>query len=200
MERIKGVTAAVLAGGRSRRMGADKAMLPWRGASLLAWVVGRMQTMFAQVLVVGGDPARFPQLSVPRAPDALSGEGAIVGVHAALAAAPDPRVFVIGCDAPYPSEPLVRFLASRAPQAAWTCPRTARGIEPLFAVYSCACLEPLRGLIHGGERRLRRLADLVETVFVEEAELRAYDPELRSFINLNTPEDLLAAQADEPQV
>jgi FdhD protein len=72
------------------------------------------------------------------------------------------------------------------------CPRTQRGIEPLFAVYAQACRAPLAELVARGLRRIELLAELVPTTFVAEADLRRFDPELRSFVNLNTPADLAA--------
>lgn len=193
--RIDNVTGVVLAGGASRRMGCDKALLPWQGRTLLEAIVERLAAIFDRVLVAGGRREDLADRGFQHVPDRLAGDGAIVGIHAGLAAAADPRVFVVACDACQPSAELIRFLVGFAPTVAWVCPRTGRGLEPLFAVYSRDCLDPLADLVRQGKRRISLLADLVATVFVDEPLLRRYDPDLRSFINLNTPEDLAAWRA-----
>lgn len=194
-KKIENVTGIVLAGGSSRRMGFDKALLPWQGRTLLQSVVDRLAGVFQRVLVVGPPRAQLATSGITHVPDLLAGDGAIVGIHAGLAAAKDPRIFVMACDACYPSEALIRFLVGHDPTAAWVCPRTAQGLEPLFAVYSRACLQPFEELVARGKRRITLLAGLVETVYVEESLLRRHDPELRSLVNLNTPEDLASQQA-----
>lgn len=194
-QRVVDVTAVVLAGGSSRRMGFDKALLPWGERTLLESIVVSLASMFVRVLVVGGSSRDLAVAGSEHVPDQLAGDGAIVGIHAGLSAASG-HVFVMACDACYPSLDLIRGLVSQAPDAAWVCPRTARGIEPLFAVYSQACREPLADLVARGLRRIELLAELVPTEFVTEPTLRRYDPQLLSFVNLNTPADLAALGPD----
>lgn len=194
-QKIDSMTGVVLAGGSSRRMGFDKALLPWKGATLLETIVDCLGGIFHRVIVAGSRRDELAARGIAQVPDRLPGSGAIVGIHAALLAIEDPRAFVMACDACYPSEALIRFLAGYDPAADWVCPRTDRGLEPLFAVYSRTCLRPLEELFARGERRLRLLADHVETVFVDEPLLRRHDPDLRSFTNLNTPADLAALRA-----
>jgi FdhD protein len=188
--RIDDVTGVVLVGGSSRRMGFDKALLPWDDRTLLEAIVERLGRVFRRVLIVGGRHDDLAIAGCEHAPDRLAGGGAIVGIHAALAASTDPRAFVMACDACHPAEDLIRFLVAHDPAAAWVCPRTRHGLEPLFAVYAQACRRPLEALVAQGIRRIRVLADHVPTVFVAEPLLRRHDPELRSFVNLNTPADL----------
>jgi molybdopterin-guanine dinucleotide biosynthesis protein A len=189
---IDNVTGVVLAGGSSRRMGFDKALLPWQGKTLLQTIVDFLAGIFHRVIVVGGRRHAPYAGEIEHVPDILQGSGAIVGIHAALAAIDDPRAFVMACDACFPSAPLIRFLTAHDPAAAWVCPRTGLGIEPLFSVYARTCMKPIEELVARNERSLKMLAEHVTTVFVDEPLLRRHDPDLRSFTNLNTPSDLAA--------
>lgn len=186
------ITAVVLAGGKSSRMGFDKALLRWRGTTLVEHAVDKLRTVFDRVLVAGGDAARFAQLGVPVIPDVLPGGGAVIGIHTALATATTPRVFVMACDAPFAEPALIAHLAGVAPDASWVLPHTDQGYEPLFAVYAQDCRPALEAIVASGRRRIMRLADYVPPHVVEEDQLRRFDPLLRSFVNLNTPDELAA--------
>ncbi|NLH49634.1 MAG: molybdenum cofactor guanylyltransferase [Myxococcales bacterium] len=189
-EPLNDITAVILAGGHSARMGRDKALLPFAGTPLLLGLIATMRRLFSQVLVAGGDPARYPDLPVPVVPDLFPGRGAMAGLHAGIAHAATPRIFALACDTPFPEIALIHRLARLDPGADWVLPHTASGHEPLFAVYSQACRPAMEKLLAAGKSRILLLAETVRTRLVEEDELRRYDPELRSFINLNTPEDL----------
>jgi molybdopterin-guanine dinucleotide biosynthesis protein A len=190
---LQNVTAVVLAGGRSRRMGRDKAAIKLGERTMLENAVNFAREHFIEVLIAGG-----PDREVAGArlvPDLLTGNGAVIGIHAGLAAASTGAVFAMACDAPHPSGDLARYLATLDEDACWTVPRTTLGIEPLFALYRRACLPAIERFVTEGHRRLLYLAERIPTRFVEESDLRAYDPELASFVNLNTPADLAAWQA-----
>jgi len=185
------ITGAVLAGGQSKRMGFDKARVRWQGETLIEIAVRILSVIFLWVIVVGGAAAAHPELTVPIFPDILPGGGAIVGVHAALTHAENQRVFVMACDIPFPNAALIRHLANLAPRAPWVIPQTDEGYyQPLFAVYSQACRPLFAELFAQGHRQIMRLADRLGPHIVAEPELRRFDPELRSFVNLNTPDEL----------
>lgn len=190
MARISDITAVILAGGASRRMGTDKAMLDFNGCPLLSLIVEYMECMFEKVLIAGGDPQRYADQAVPVVPDLFDGKGAIVGIHAGLSAATTDRIFAIACDSPYPCADLIRKLIDIDREAAWVVPRTELGLEPLFSIYHKSCLPALEQIIAENKRRISLLGGMVPTCYVGEAILRSIDPELRSFVNVNTPEDL----------
>jgi len=171
-------------------MGSDKALLEFDGRTLLERVIAGMSELFAEVLIAGGKPERYPGSAAPVVADRLEGRGAIIGLHAGLAAAKTPRIFAVACDAPFFSPELIRHLVGLAPAADWIVPRTGKGLEPLFAVYSQACRPVIEELVQRGQRQIIGLAERVAVHYVEEEELRCFDPELRSFINVNTPGDV----------
>lgn len=190
MGKIDGVTAVVLAGGLSRRMGVDKAKIKFRGCTLLEHIVDLMNSIFEEVLVAGGEPLRFLNLPVPVVPDLLPGKAALIGIHAGLSAANNSRIFAIGCDAPFPNLDLVKYLVKINPDDDWVVPLTANGLEPLFSVYHKNCIKPLETIAEEGDMRIAHLAKKVAARYVSEEILRKYDPDLRSFININTPDDM----------
>jgi molybdopterin-guanine dinucleotide biosynthesis protein A len=189
-----GVSAAVLAGGRSRRMGCDKAQIELGGRRLIDRTLHILLPLFAEIRIIANDPAPFAGCGVDLCPDRFPGCGVLGGIQAALAASEAPRVFCIACDMPFAEPAVILHLAALS--AGWDAvvPRTPAGLEPLHAVYGRECLAPLEALIRAGEFKAARLFDRVATRIVQGESLRRLDPELRGFFNLNTPADLLLAE------
>lgn len=195
--RLEHVEGAVLAGGASSRMGTDKAALDWFGEPLAARVARALGACFARVSIVlrAGAPA---PIDLPRVDDRYAERAAIVGVHAALAAARAPAVLVAACDLPEVEPALVLALAALAPAeggADVVVPVGPRGPEPLLAVYRPRILPEIERRISRGALALHELLAAVEALAVPEDALRAVDPELRSLANLNRPEDVRALAA-----
>ncbi len=193
--------AVVLAGGRSRRMGTDKALIEVDGVSLLERMVKTLERHFARVHI-SIDPSRpYPTAAVPGIPDARPGAGPLEGVRAALDRLRAPALFA-AVDLPHVSRELVIALwrEGTLPGRRGAVPRWAGGLEPAFAVYGPRLLDDLEALLARGPGGLREIADLpgVAVLDLEDAEVRRRvfpggAPDLRAlFRNLNTPEDLAA--------
>lgn len=189
------VSGAVLAGGRGTRLGQDKALVEVGGEPLLARVVGRLAQVCAEVLVVGrtaGPPLPAPAKFVL---DLIPGQAALGGLYTALSAAACPLVIVVACDMPFVDPTLLRFLLGLMGDGVDAVVPLVRGEpQPLHAVYSRACAEVAAAQIMMGDLKMARLLDRLRVRYVAEAELRAVDPELRSFFNINTPADLELAR------
>lgn len=190
-------SAAVLAGGRGKRLGADKTTLNIGGVPVLDRVVSFLRDIFPEVLVVvqdeGSLDARRFGPGVRVVGDVLPGKGPLGGIYTALSNSSYPQVFVMACDMPYPQEGLVRRLLSLADQAEAVVPRRGEYIEPLFAVYSRSLKERIRSRLERGLLKIHRFLDTVDVRFLEEEEIAACDPDFRSFFNINTREDLRRA-------
>ena len=188
------VSGVVLAGGRSSRLGQDKALLSLPdGRSLIAHVVARLAPLVAEVVVVATDGERLGPLPARIVPDLFPDGGALGGIYAGLAAAREARSLVVACDMPLLRPGLLRHLLALPRDFDVLLPRLADGqVEPLHAVYSKACLEPIRRQLAAGRLRIISFLGDVRVRYVEEAELRRFDPELRSLFNVNTPADLAA--------
>jgi molybdopterin-guanine dinucleotide biosynthesis protein A len=191
-------SAVVLAGGRSARLGQDKALLSLRdGRPLIAHVIARLAPLVVEVVVVATDGERLGPLAARVVPDAFPDGGALGGIYTGLAAAGQEHSLVVACDMPLLSLALLRHLLAQPRDFDVLLPRLADGqVEPLHAVYSKACLEPIRRQLAAGRRRIVSFLGDVRVRYVEEAELRRLDPRLQSFFNVNTPADL----AELPQL
>lgn len=189
--------AAILAGGRSQRMGQDKAGIHLGGMSLIEWVFQRVRKVAENVIAVGG-LSRLDHRSVPTIPDRFVDANAMGGVATALAYAAERLgaetwVLCVACDTPF-LEPrlLLQLFAQRAGSDA-VVPRTPAGYEPLCALYRTSCLPVFEKQIAAGNLCILDVYPALHTREVPETELRRTDPDLRSFLNLNRPDDLAVA-------
>ncbi len=191
------MTGVVLAGGQSRRMGTDKALLPVGGRSIIQRIVEVLHGVFPHLLVVTNTPADYAFLGIRMVADLLPGYGALGGLHAALFHAPTPLAFVVACDMPFLNPEVIRLLISEAKGWDVVVPRLGGHLEPLHAVYSRRCLKPLESLLEQGGRKLIDLYPRVRVREVKEEDVRSVDPQLLSFLNINTVEELKAIQEVE---
>lgn len=185
----------VLAGGRSSRMGRDKALLPFGGETLLERVLHRLVPVAGERRVVCRAAQELPPLpsDVVVVHDEVEGLGPLGGLGPGLRGGGADRWFVTSCDAPFVRPELVELLERRLGTARIAVPRAGGYHQPLAALYRSDVLADLDELV--AERRLRPffLFERVETVVLEEDELRSVDPELESFLNCNDPEAYRAA-------
>ncbi len=207
------VTSIILAGGRSSRLGFDKALEVLNGKSLIRWVIDRLAGLSTEIVVVASgrdDPdeprgaldldseleSQVTAVSGPRSvvvrvvDDVYPSMGALVGIYTGLAASSVWRAIVVGCDMPFLSADLLGYMAEVSPGFDIVVPRTAKGVEPLCAVYSKNCLGSIASLLQRSELRLGQLLDMVEVRYVDEDEIARFDPEHLSFFNINTRADL----------
>ncbi|MBJ93102.1 MAG: hypothetical protein CMP23_01365 [Rickettsiales bacterium] len=192
------VSAAVLVGGRSVRMGADKASLNLAGQSLLELLVDRLGSCFKPpVMVVARAGQQLPKLPVTtdRVEDLASGGGPLVGLHAALSCCSTSWVFLTACDLPLLSPALVSWICSLpvADQLAVVPYRDGRP-EPLHALYHRDCLPHVEDCLARGVRSLKSLLKELPIKVVQEDCWREHEPSGNSFLNVNRPEDLERAR------
>ncbi|WP_322818205.1 molybdenum cofactor guanylyltransferase [Tepidiforma sp.] len=194
-----GIEAIILAGGRSTRFGGDKASAPLRGRPLLQWVVDAVAPAVERIVIVHAPGQRLPDLRAPvpltPVPDETPGLGPLAGLATGFAHTHAELAFACSCDAPLVSAALVSLLASIARQTGADVVRPFVGgfPQPLVAIYRPAtCLEPFRRALRTPTTNLRIVAACEELRVIEPAEpmLLAADPQLRSFLNANTPERL----------
>ena len=196
------ITAVILVGGKSRRMGVDKAFLEIDGTPLFERVLGVCREAFGRVVIVGDQSGRFAGYSLPVRPDIYPGS-ALGGLYTGLVHAETPYVFAAACDLPFPSGAAARHLASLRHGFDAVVPRGADGFEPLFAVYSKTCLEPMRRFLEGGKVRIFDLYPELNIRYVPTDELVSLADDDRALVNVNTPEEFTRAsgkrKVSEPQ-
>jgi molybdopterin-guanine dinucleotide biosynthesis protein MobB len=188
-ERIRGVTGVILAGGKSLRMGSDKALLPFQGGRFLEAIHRRMAELFEEVVVVTGAPGQYGFLPCRRVPDLFEGGGVLAGIHSGLVHSGTDLVFAVACDMPHIHGELVRHLCGLAEGVDVVVPEGDKGLEPLHAVYRKSALPAIEKALRDGERRVVSFFDRVTLRRVTAEEVSRLDPSLDAFRNINTPED-----------
>lgn len=187
------VTAVVLVGGRSRRMGRDKALLvpdEQDGRTLTRRVLDALRPVAAHALLAGRP---IEGVDVPAIADHYQGTGPLAGIAAALQVATTPLAVVAACDMPWISTPLVEHLIDRAraaPQALAVMCTTERGLEPLLSVWRSEAAPNLHSALQAGVRAIHEAVATIPHVVVQPDEWRRIDPDDRSFVNWNRPEDV----------
>lgn len=205
-------SSVVLAGGQSRRFGYDKALLRLGFETLLERTISKLLTVTRETVVVGPRAGLVFPTRVRAVADELPGAGPLAALLTGLRACQYPLALVVSCDLPFLNPVLMAYLLHVARHFDAVVPQVGGRLEPLHAVYSKKCIPALSALVESGARDAVRLVESGaqdNVKVVPEEELRAVDPGLLSFFNLNTQDDLLRArrilsgagkEADEAEV
>jgi len=182
------ITGVILVGGKSRRMGQDKAFLQISGNTLFERVLAVFQESFDRILLVGERPERFAGFALPVFPDIYPGS-ALGGLYTGLWQAETEHIFVSSCDLPFPSREILLFLCSHRDGFDAVVPDTVRGFEPLFALYAKTCLGSMKELLESGNRCIYDFYPRVRVRYVQDREIAHLNSDGRAFLNVNTPEE-----------
>ncbi len=191
------LSLAIQAGGESRRMGSDKALVPFLGRPLILRLLNRLAWIADEVLVTSNQAEQYWFLGLTPIPDLLPGLGALGGLYTALNAATHPYVAVVACDMPFANAEI--FLAElallRETGADAVVPRSGARTEPFHAVYRVeTCLPHVREALESGKQRADAWFGRLNIRYMDGEELVQYDPDRLAFFNINTPEELKEAE------
>jgi len=184
----------ILAGGASRRMGRNKALLPFRGKPLIRHQLDLLSPMFSEILISANDPAAYAAFPLRVVPDVFAEPCSLSGIHALLKAATAPRVFVVACDLPFLHPGLIRKMLDVTGEFDVIVPETADGLEPLHAIYSRACVPAIESAAADARWKV---SAFYPGVWVDRLEVDVNDwrVEGRSpFTNANTPDEWTRAE------
>jgi molybdopterin-guanine dinucleotide biosynthesis protein A len=205
------VTGIVLAGGQSMRMGHDKAWVELAGRPLALWVLDALRAVSDHQIIVAREPGRLETLGVRVVPDRFRKRGPLTAIHAGLKAAKSELCLVVACDMPLVRPALLAHLAAAVGPLHAAVPYigegqlpkdvpggtlvTARdaGPQPMLAAYRRSCIVPIEKLLMGGAVPTTAVLSVLKVRIVAPDEWRGYDPDGRSFFNVNTYEDLIEA-------
>jgi molybdopterin-guanine dinucleotide biosynthesis protein A len=194
MDGASDVTAFILAGGKSARMGTDKAFVALEGRTLLARALELGRSVSPEVRIVG--PKDKFSAFAPVVEDVFAGCGPLGGIHAALRAAETEWNIILAVDMPFASLTLLQYLirqARHSPSALATVTRLRDGWQPLCAVYRRGFADLAERALREGRCKIDELFEAGHTQVISQEDLEVAGFSPRIFRNLNTPEDLAEA-------
>lgn len=189
------MTSVVLAGGRSTRLGRDKALERIGVCPLIQHVIACLSALGNEIIVVTSHTDTLPDLGVRKVADIYPDRGPLGGIYTGLTAASTRYCVVVGCDMPLLNVALLRHLMDLSPGFDVVIPRVNGNVEPLHAVYSTDCLEVIERALQQNRLQVQSFFDEVKVRYVEDAELSRFDPQHLSYFNVNSESDLQRARA-----
>jgi molybdopterin-guanine dinucleotide biosynthesis protein A len=187
---IDDINAFVVAGGKSRRFGRDKALFPVEGVPLIERVLSVLGEVFTDIAIIADDCGRFADFDIPCHPDIVKGWGPLGGILTALHHARPRGCFVVACDMPFLSSSLIRGMAQLMDGSDVVIPFLDGNFEALHAFYSPNCREAVLKAIDRGERRVVSFFDKVRVRRVEAGWIKPIADPARVFFNINYLDDL----------
>ncbi len=189
---ITDCTAIVMAGGDSSRMGTDKANVTLGEKTLLQSVIATMQQLFPQVIVSVRQPRAG--IDLPQVCDEQPDGGPLAGLVASLGQITTPWAFMVACDMPFIMPAVIERIAQQRGECQAVVPVVNGQPQPLAAFYSPVCAVEIREILDSdGKHSLRALLERLDVCYVDETDLSDADPHLRSFFDLDTPQDVAQA-------
>lgn len=188
------ITGVILVGGKSRRMGRDKAFILFDGKPLFEQVFELFSKHFEQVVLAGDREERFTGYRLPVFPDLYPGSS-LGGLYTGLYHATTPHIALASCDMPFPSGAVLRYLCSLRKGFDVVVPVTPYGYEPLFAIYAKTCLPTIKSFLEKGNYCAYGYYPQLRVREVAPEEISALEGGGRCFVNLNTPDEVAVADA-----
>jgi molybdopterin-guanine dinucleotide biosynthesis protein A len=191
------LSLVIQAGGESRRVGHDKALLPFLGKPLILRPLSRLARLADEVLITSNQPENYRFLGLTPIPDLLPGIGALGGLYTALSVASHSYVAVVACDMPFASPELFAYelLVLRESGVEAVVPRSPAGAEPFHAIYIReACLPHVQAAVQAGLHRADAWFEKAKLRYLEPEEILPYDPDGLAFVNINTMEELVKVE------
>lgn len=186
------ITGVILAGGRSRRFGSDKALAMLDGKVLIEHAKDILTEIFSHCMLVTNTPEQYAFLNMPMVKDSFPGMGPLAGIHAALRNSANPLIFVLGCDMPRVPSSLVTHLCNLAREEKFQAvvPWLKSGPEPLCGLYSKTALAAIEAQLQNGKPQARALLGKIRVRKVHAEEILEVTGDLNVFYNVNCLQDL----------
>jgi molybdopterin-guanine dinucleotide biosynthesis protein A len=183
------MTGIILSGGRSRRMGENKAFLRIGGERLIDRAVRLFRELFREVIIVTTSPLDYIDQEAIIVTDILPEKGALGGLYTGLFYAGEEHAFVAACDIPFLNRSFIEYMASLATDYDIVVPAPPDGLQPLHAIYARRCIPAIRTLLDRDHLQIKELYTGQRILKISPETLCCFDPAGRMFLNINTPED-----------
>lgn len=203
------VTGVILAGGKSKRMGENKAFLHLGENTIIGHIIGCLQPIVDEILLITNSPDEYTHLNIRMYSDIVPNTGALGGIHTGLTYASHDTVLCVGCDSPFLNSDLLKHLLSVLEVHDAVIPYTTDiqtcekinqkkdgsiTYQTLCAVYAKRCLPFIKEMFDESDYRVHALRERIDGLMLSPKEWKHYDPNGLSFININTPEDYIRAK------
>jgi len=192
------ISCVILAGGKSVRFGHDKILEPIGDKSLIEQVISRTAPLSKEIIIVTAKERAFPQFAnhpkVKVVADVLPGQGSLGGIYTGLVTSKTYYNLVLAADMPFLNESLLKYMMNVADGYDFILPKIDNWYEPLHAIYSRNCIEPINKMLQQGQKVIIELFNYVKVRFIEAEVVDRYDPQHLSFFNVNTREDMEKAK------
>ena len=189
------IPIAILAGGKSRRMGRDKAFVELAGIPMIQWVISSLVAQCsAKAIIISNEPEKYSQFGLPVYPDVIPGMGPLSGLFTAFTVTGADRVMIAPCDSPFISPDVIKFILNYPDGGADAVIPFVDGREQgMLAVYSRGAVDRFAERIASASMMFDEFRLGLDRIFITEDELRVVEPDLRTFLNVNAPGDLQSA-------
>ncbi|MCJ7783332.1 MAG: molybdenum cofactor guanylyltransferase [Desulfobacterales bacterium] len=186
------ITGIILSGGKSIRMGENKAFIQIEGVPIIKRIYDLFKELFQEVIIVTNQKELFSNFDSKIYSDLIPSKGALGGLYTGIFFSSFHHSFCVACDMPFIKKTVVQYLIEDMDDEDVIVPRTKDGLQPLHAIYSKNCVDPIRKSIDEGKSKIIDIYDQVNVKIVDEKDFLCFDPGRESFINVNTPEELLS--------
>jgi|GEM_PF-185612 Molybdopterin-guanine dinucleotide biosynthesis protein A len=183
------LTAIILCGGKSKRMGRPKAFLRYEGTTIIAHIISVVGDMFQKVILVSNEPDAYEDLGLDVVKDILPYRGPMGGILSGLLVAETDHAFVMACDMPLVNKKLVRDMTEVRHGHDVVVLSHSQGLEPLLGVYSKSCIKPLEESLFAGKLAVQDLLGGLDMITYDLEEGTTDGDALPAFFNINTPQD-----------
>jgi molybdopterin-guanine dinucleotide biosynthesis protein A len=187
--RFTEVTGVILAGGSSRRMKSNKALLPFQGELFIERIYRQLASIFREIILVTNKPELYGFLPCSKVADLYPGMGSLAGIHAGLSNSKTRYIFVVACDMPLLNRSLIRRIVATVHDQDIVIPEGSGGLEPLHAVYGKGALPVMEEALSRGKVKIVKCCESLRTTILTRDVVAGIDPGFLSFRNINTPED-----------
>jgi molybdopterin-guanine dinucleotide biosynthesis protein A len=183
------MNAVILAGGKSSRMGSNKAFLKIKGKTFIEVQIELLRKMFNDIAISVNTPLEYEYLNLPIFKDIYPGKGPLGGIYTSLVNSNSSHTFMLACDMPFVRLELIKYLKDLTKEYDVVIPKSEKGLEPLHAFYSKKCIDPIKRELDANNLRMISFFPHVNVKIVELNELTLLDGVKDSIKNLNTMDD-----------
>ena len=185
------LTGIILSGGKSIRMGENKAFIKIEGSPIIQRIQTLFERLFDEIIIVTHQKELFSNLDAKIYSDLIPHRGVLGGLYTGLFFSSFTFSFCVACDMPFLNESVIKYLMKNIENSDIVVPKTRDGLHPLHAIYSKNCIDPIKKMIDQGKYRVVDFYPMVKVKTIDENEFVSLDPNRESFINVNTPEELV---------